>query len=355
MTIHYPTLVLLTFLILGTLSSSASANNHPPEKQHGIILIEDHFTDHLGPFSPSHGQLMRDIIIGKYHKELGIKDKLNIRSWAFTMHLDVMKEDNHGLPPADHLKKQLPKSVKESFPSWLWSRVSSLPEVLANIFHGPLDRPPPLNLDTESHIIIVNQSYILSDYGMAKAILQEYIDRFPELPLFISAAGNDTNVCSEQAATINRHIGSTETPIRFYFFNEPQYVCAQFYNACNLHMLAAQDLGIEDFFINVIGDLGKDKPNKPAGVLKDRTVVAPYYTGTFNFYEGTSGATAYVTALAAMIHERAPELAPPDIASIIFLTADKKGGNMINETWGHGVVNPGAAMAHMDKLGYPRL
>ncbi len=346
------------FLLFSSVSNVASAttgNDQPPEKAHGIILIEDLFTDRLGPFFPSHGQLMRDIIVGKYHNELKIKDKRNIRSWAATLNLNSMKGNNSDLPPAEELKSQLPKANKKSIPGWLWRSFLDLPETLINVFLGPLDRPPVLNLDTESNIIIVNQSYILADYYTARAILQEYINRLPELPLFISAAGNDTNRCTEQAATINRHIGSTEAPIKFYFFNETQYTCEQFYHACNLHLLVAQDLGLEEYYINVIGDMGNDKPNKPAGVLKDRTVAAPYYAGIFNIYEGTSGATAYVTALAAMIHERAPELTPPEIASIIFLTADKKGGNTVNETWGHGVVNPGAAMAHMDLLGYPRL
>ena len=51
-----------------------------------------------------------------------------------------------------------------------------------------------------------------------------------------------------------------------------------------------------------------------------------------------------------MISDRVPELAPVDIANIIFHTADKKESDYI---WGHGVINLERAMKYIDSMGYP--
>ena len=354
--------ILLAVAIL-LINNSISANDHntpnppPTDLKRNIILVRDQFSLRLADAELSHGELVTNIIKGKYHPEL-IPTHPELRSWEMDLKLDLSHHLNIPENPDEYYDIE-PESAEETdktLLTWIWLNFKSS---ITNLFSNPEKRVRPLKRERvlkfdeeKDRVAIINQSFTTNSFLEARKQLKSFYKKAVNPPLLITAAGNDTNHCTEEAAIINRHIGSDYQSLAAFFFGQPISNYQKYYMACPQHALAAMDLEVNDYFINVIGDLGNGTTNKPAGYLKERTVAAPYEAGG---HYGTSMSTAYVTAVANMILTRAPEMPPPEIAQIIFITADKKGINELNETWGHGVVNPRKAMEYMDALGYPPL
>ncbi|AJR06684.1 hypothetical protein C9J03_03600 [Photobacterium gaetbulicola] len=209
----------------------------------------------------------------------------------------------------------------------------------------------PIDLSEEAFKAdVINMSSSSTTYDAGKKAVKSLNDYYPQQPLKITSAGNASTVCTAEAAELGRQVGLSASALEAHFAGVPQSEWEHYYKACDMTVVAAIDAQQEESWIVVAGYMGDPyRPQKPLGILKDRGVVAPY---KIDGRDGTSFSAPYVSALAAMILQRAPELTASEVAAIIFATADDLGEPGVDEVWGHGRVNPARAMQYMDEQGY---
>jgi len=220
----------------------------------------------------------------------------------------------------------------------------------SNINNDRLDEAP-IDLSEEAFKAdIINMSSSSHRYDAGLKAVKNMNDYYPQKPLKITSAGNASTTCTEEAAELGRTVGLGSSELEKHFEGIEQSEWEHFYKACDMVVVAAIDTNEADSWIVVAGHFDdSSRPQKPLGILKERGVVAPY---KINGKQGTSFSTPYVTAVAAMIKSRAPQLTPKEVANIIFITADDLGEPGVDDIWGHGLVNPTRAMQYMDQLGY---
>lgn len=280
---------------------AASATASPvPQDDAVMVVIRDAFGDAPWYEEGSHGGFVMAIAQGHYNSELDVDDSVEFRT--------------------------------------------------SNINDDGRDRAP-IDLSEEAFKVdVINMSSSSTTYEAGKKGVKSLNDYYPQKPLKITSAGNASTVCTAEAAELGRQVGLSAAALEAHFAGVPQSEWEHYYKACDMTAVAALDMGQTDSWIVVAGYMNDpNRPQKPFGVLKDFGVVAPY---TINGKDGTSFSAPYVSALAAMIQQRAPELSALEVAAIIFETADDLGEPGVDEIWGHGLVNPARAMQYMDELGY---
>lgn len=72
--------------------------------------------------------------------------------------------------------------------------------------------------------------------------------------------------------------------------------------------------------------------------------VSPYNSNSYDYKSGTSMAAPHVAALAAGLRQLKPDLTVGQLKTIITTTATDKGAAGIDNDYGHGFINPGAAV-----------
>lgn len=280
--------------------TAGSTPSPVPKDDEIMVVVRDSFTEKPWYDEGSHGGFVMAIAQGKYNAELTVSD-------------DVVYKTS-------------------------------------NINEDQLDNYPIDLSEDAFKADIINMSSSTYSYASALKGLKSLNDYYPQQPLKIASAGNAWTACTPEAAELGRTVGLSQYALEKHFAGQDQSQWEHFYKACDMTVVAAIDTHQAESWIVVAGYLGDpDRPQKPLGMLKERGVVAPY---TINGKQGTSFATPYVSALAAMIQQRAPELTASEVADIIFKTADDLGEPGVDDIWGHGLVNPKRAMQYMDQLGY---
>lgn len=79
-------------------------------------------------------------------------------------------------------------------------------------------------------------------------------------------------------------------------------------------------------------------------VAPGRNIYSTYPDDTYARLSGTSMATPYVAGAAALVLSAAPYLTPQQVVSILLNSATDLGSRGVDKVYGHGLVNPGAAL-----------
>ena len=138
----------------------------------------------------------------------------------------------------------------------------------------------------------------------------------------------------------------------------------QFTKAAPLSSIAAGGKGCKPAFDTSIGPVSKTYDMKPdiaapgtaiiSTVYKDYNGTADNYEYAYSAMNGTSMATPHVSAIAALLREKAPNLTALEIKSILVNTADRAafGNNVSRLAVGAGMIDPAAAVKAIDEKVY---
>ena len=138
----------------------------------------------------------------------------------------------------------------------------------------------------------------------------------------------------------------------------------QFTKAAPLSSIAAGGKGCKPAFDTSIGPVSKTYDMKPdiaapgtaiiSTVYKDYNGTADNYEYAYSAMNGTSMATPHVSAIAALLREKAPDLTALEIKSILVNTADRAafGNNVSRLAVGAGMIDPAAAVKAIDEKVY---
>ena len=138
----------------------------------------------------------------------------------------------------------------------------------------------------------------------------------------------------------------------------------QFTDAAPLSSIAAGGKGCKPAFDTSIGPVSKTYDMKPdlaapgtaivSTVYKDYNGPSDNYNYAYSPMNGTSMATPHVSAIAAMLREKAPNLTALEIKSILVNTADRSafGDNVSRLAVGAGMIDPSAAVKAVDEMVY---
>ncbi len=203
---------------------------------------------------------------------------------------------------------------------------------------------------------IINMS--ASTHHNSEDTVRRWDNTFAPKPLFITSAGNGANECTEQAAEVGRTLGLSAWKLGNNTPEEHPDIDI-LYKACDMRMVAAVDLKIDENWIIVGADFGrriesgefagKFSGGQTPGIYKHRWIAAPYRTLRA---QGTSFGAPYVSYYASLIKSKMPHLEPENIAEIIFNTADKSGKYRDSDAYGHGLINPAGIETYLREQGY---
>lgn len=138
----------------------------------------------------------------------------------------------------------------------------------------------------------------------------------------------------------------------------------QFTDAAPLSSIAAGGKGCKPAFDTSIGPVSKTYDMKPdlaapgtaivSTVYKDYNGPSDNYNYAYSPMNGTSMATPHVSAIAALLREKAPNLTALEIKSILVNTADRSafGDNVSRLAVGAGMIDPSAAVKAVDEMVY---
>ena len=138
----------------------------------------------------------------------------------------------------------------------------------------------------------------------------------------------------------------------------------QFTKAAPLSSIEAGGKGCKPAFDTSIGPVSKTYDMKPdiaapgttiiSTVYKDYNGAADNYEYAYSAMNGTSMATPHVSAIAALLREKAPDLTALEIKSILVNTADRAafGNNVSRLAVGAGMIDPAAAVKAIDEMVY---
>ena len=138
----------------------------------------------------------------------------------------------------------------------------------------------------------------------------------------------------------------------------------QFTKAAPLSSIEAGGKGCKPAFDTSIGPVSKTYDMKPdlaapgtaiiSTVYKDYNGTADNYEYAYSTMNGTSMATPHVSAIAALLREKAPGLSALEIKSILVNTADRAafGNNVSRLAVGAGMIDPDAAVKAVDEMVY---
>ena len=138
----------------------------------------------------------------------------------------------------------------------------------------------------------------------------------------------------------------------------------RFTKADPLSSIEAGGKGCKPAFDTSIGPVSKTYDMKPdiaapgtaiiSTVYKDYNGTADNYEYAYSAMNGTSMATPHVSAIAALLREKAPDLTALEIKSILVNTADRAafGNNVSRLAVGAGMIDPAAAVKAIDEKVY---
>lgn len=178
-------------------------------------------------------------------------------------------------------------------------------------------------------------STTLLSNNIADSVAQ--ISQLEQAPLVVSSAGNGANDCTQEAAAIGRDTGLSGYQLEQIMVKSDPRI-ERLYKACDMYAVSAIDTHKDSNWIVIGNQTGIGQ--HPGRVLMHRWVGAPYI---FDFngesLQGTSYGTPYVSAIAAEIVAKLPQITATQVANLIFSTATDLGAPGVDPVWGHGNVN----------------